>query len=234
MAEEKAIDPTAWGDYVRIGRAHFDRVVRSFNVFGRNAGELVELLRAVETDVLSSLRLMESTGSGDEEAERFRQEFWGRLDQRLHNMVSAAVSVVDHTRPLVNFYRHDNDFQTAWEERNAAVATSPRARFLRRLRNYLLHYGMASTMQTMRLGAEKGAEDWDDLTIQLSAVGLLRYDGWNAGNRAFIQSFDGGPPLRQIAVEYAEDMAALYRWLFQQYPALHVAGVPPPHLYPEQ
>jgi hypothetical protein len=232
MAEENAIDPTAWGDYVRNGREHFDRVVRSFNVFARNAGELVELLRAVETDVLSSLRLMESTGSGDEEAEGFRQEFWGRLDQRLHNMVSAAVSVVDHTRPLVIFYCQDNDFQTAWEERNAAVATSPRALFLRRLRNYLLHYRMAPTMQTMRLGAAKAAEDWDDFTIQLSAVGLLRYDGWNAGHRAFIQSFDGGPPLRQIAVEYAEDMASLYRWLFQQYPALHVAGVPPPHLYP--
>lgn len=231
MVDENAIDPTAWGDYVRNGLSHFERVVRSFNVFARNAGELVELLRAVETDVLSSLRLMGSTSSGDDEAEQFRQEFWGRLDQRLHNMVSAAASVVDHTRPLVEFYCQDGDFQTSWEERNVVVATSPRAQFLRRLRNYLLHSGMAPTTQTMRLGAGKSAEDWDDLTIQLSAEGLLRYDGWNAGHRAFIQSFDGGPPLRRIAFEYAEDMASLYRWLFQQFPALHVAGVPPPHLY---
>lgn len=233
MTEEKAIDPAAWGDYVRNGQSHFDRVVRSFNVFGRNAGELVELIRAVETDVLSSLRLMGSAGSDDEEAEWFRQEFWGRLDQRLHNMVSAAVSLVDHTRPLINFYRHENDFQSAWEQRNVAVATSPQALFLRRLRNYLLHYGMAATAQTMRLGPEKEAKEWDDLTIRLSASGLLRYDGWNAENRAYIQSFYGGPPLRQIATEYADEMVTLYRWLFEQYRTLHVAGVPPAHLYPE-
>jgi hypothetical protein len=55
-------DGGAWGDYVKGGRGYFERVVRSFNIFGRNAHELFDLLRAAETDFLSSMRLMEITG----------------------------------------------------------------------------------------------------------------------------------------------------------------------------
>jgi hypothetical protein len=231
--EPKAINPRAWGDYVEAGRGHFDRVVRSFNVFGRNAQELFDLLRAVETDVLSSLRLMESTGIDDVEAAPFRQEFWGRLDQRLHNMVSAAAGVVDHTRGLVAYYKHEPSFVAEWDERSQKVATSPRAQFLRRLRNYLLHYGMAPMMQSMQLGPPKPSEEWDDLTIQLSAEGLLRYSDWNAQHQEYIRSFEGGPPLRRITQEYADDMQALYSWLFAPYGVLHPPGVVPRHLYPD-
>ena len=224
-------DGGAWGDYVKGGRGHFERVVRSFNVFGRNTQELFALLRAAETDFLSSMRLMEITGFEAEDGARFREEFWGELDQRLHNMVSSAVAVVDHTRPLLAFYEHEPEFVAEWGERSEEVAKSPRALFLRRLRNYLLHYGVAPLMQSMVLGPPKEAKDWDDLTIRLSPDGLLRYSGWNGSNREYIHSFEGGPPLRQITQEYGEDMTTLYNWLFSQYPVLHVPGVPPPHLY---
>ncbi len=226
----RSLSTWAWGDYVEGGRGHFERVVRSFNVFGRNVRELFNLLRAVETDVVSSMRLMESTGA--EDGARFREEFWGQLDQRLHNMVSAAVGVVDHTRPLLAFYEHRPEFVAEWETRSGKVAKSSRAMFLRRLRNYLLHYGMAPIMQTMALGPPKDAKDWDALTIMLSAEGLLRYSGWNTSQRKYIRSFNGGPPLRQITQEHADDMTALYAWLFSQYPVLHAPGVPPPHLHP--
>jgi len=49
----------------------------------------------------------------------------------------------------------------------------------------------------MVLGPRKAAKDWDDLTIRLSPDGLLRHLGWNGSNREYIQSFEGGPPLRQ-------------------------------------
>ena len=73
------IDGGAWGDYVKGGRAQFERVVRSFSVFGRNTQELFDLLRAAETDFLSSMRLMEITGFDAEDGARFREEFWGEL-----------------------------------------------------------------------------------------------------------------------------------------------------------
>ncbi|MEV5695764.1 hypothetical protein [Micromonospora globbae] len=228
--EAQVVDMRAWGQYVRDGRGHFDRVVRSFNTFGRNARELVMLLHSVETDPVKSLTLMTDSDGPLEGAEAFRTEFWAQVDQRLHNMVSAAIALVDHTRPLVKFYeQYESDFTREFAARSQAVAQSPRAVFLRRLRNYLVHCGVAPTMQTMRLG-EVAAEDWDHLRIQLSAAGLLRWDGWNGPSREFIESHDGGPALREVTQAYFDDMRKLYEWLFQQYAVLHVPGVPPKHL----
>jgi hypothetical protein len=83
----------------------------------------------------------------------------------------------------------------------------------------------------MVLGPPKEVKDWDDLTIRLSADGLLRYSDWNGSDQEYIHSFEGGPPLRQITQEYGEDMTTLYNCLFSRYPVLHVPGVPPLHLY---
>jgi hypothetical protein len=228
--DAQPIDIRAWGQYVRDGRSHFDRVGRSFNTFGRNAGELVMLLHSVETDPLKSLTLMQDSDGPMNDAEAFRGEFWAQVDQRLHNMVSAAITVVDHTRPLIKFYEeHESDFTREFTARSQTIAQSPRAAFLRRLRNYLVHYGVAPTMQTMRLDAVAG-EDWDHLRIKLSAAGLLVWDGWTAPGREFIESHDGGPALREVTEAYFDDMHELYVWLLQQYTVLHVPGVPPKHL----
>jgi hypothetical protein len=223
------IDGKAWSRYNRDGRAHFDRVTRSWSVFWRNANELVGLLHGVETDAVASLRLMQDPNHEDEDLREFHREFWAALDQRLHNLVAAAVSLIDHTRPLIDFYESDPAFQQEFTRRNAAVATSPRASFLRRLRNYLLHYGVAPMMQTMRLEATT-TDQWDHLRVQLSAPTLLEWSGWSAKQREFIAGFDGGPPLRDVFVTYAEDMRDLYVWLFEQHSKLHVPGEPPPHL----
>ena len=48
--------------------------------------------------------------------------------------------------------------------------------------------------------------------------------------RQLLESFDGGPPLREVCVAYADDMRDLYTWLFQQHPALNVPAVPPPYI----
>lgn len=220
----------AWLTYVGEGRAHFDRVGRSWNVLARNAGELIGLLHSVETDVHSSLRLMQDhPAPEDEEEYRFHTEFWQQLDQRLHNMLSSAVSLVDHTRPLIKFYSHEVNFSAEWATRSERVATSDRALFLRKLRNYLLHHGMAPLMRSMRLEPVEVSE-WDHFEIKLSAEGLLRWPEWSATHRGFIRSFEGGPPLRQLTTAYSEDMSELYMWLFEQQSVLHVPGVLPSHL----
>lgn len=175
---------------------------------------------------------MGSTGEEDEESVRLQGEFWGALDQRLHNMVSAAVSAVDQTRPLIDYYAHEAEFVAEWEKRNRVVRDSPRAQFLRRLRNYLLHYGVAPVMQTMHsISVPIPAKNWDHLEIKLSADVLLRWKDWTTGARAFLEGFEGdGPQLSQVTQEYADDMMSLYGWLFSQYEVLHVPGIPPAHL----
>jgi hypothetical protein len=137
-------------------------------------------------------------------------------------MVSSAISLVDHTRPLARFYRHNETFSQEYETRATQVRDSPVAAFLRRLRNYLLHCGMPPTAHSFQFGNEsQGGASWDRFEINLSADGLLRWDDWTAGNRDYIASFRPGPPLRKLAEEYFESMANLYEWLYSQRDALH-------------
>lgn len=228
--DDTPINPRAWGDYVEGGRGHFERVGRSRDVFVRNTNELLQLLAGVETDSLASARLFGHPHEDSAEGE-FRREFWGRLDQRLHNAISAAVSLVEHTRPLIDFYDHEARFTAEWATRNQDVRESDEASFLRRLRNYLLHYGAAPVMQTIRLGRVSQGES-EGLTIGLSPNGLLAFDGWNNKEREFIRGFASGVPIRRVVTKYAISMEELYKWLFAQYDVFHVAGVPPAHLYP--
>ena len=107
MTEEELppIDGEAWMAHIRGGRAHFERVQRSWTVFWRNANDLLGLLHSVETDVMASLMLMQDPGTVQPNIDEFHQEFWAALDQRLHNLVAATVSLIDHTRPLVRLRR---------------------------------------------------------------------------------------------------------------------------------
>lgn len=228
------IDGRAWGQYVHDGREHFERVSRSWEIFRRNASELLTLLKSAENDRVAAFKIMGllSQVTGEDEGE-FQTEFWARLDQRLHNMVSSAISLVDHTRPLARFYEHEAEFSHEYLERNKRVAELPVTAFLRRLRNYLLHYGLAPTAHSFRFGNDQDSgEGWDQFEIHLSGEGLLHWPDWTAANREFISSFEPGPSLRRLAEEYYTEMASLYKWLSGQYERLHQAGVPPAHLLP--
>jgi hypothetical protein len=201
--------------------------MRSWNVFRGNASELLELLVAVETNPGAQMWLTQDTAGVGEEQRAFQINFWASLDQRLHNMVSSAITLVDQTRPLIKHYEQDQEFIVAFTERSEPVKNMPAAAFLRRLRNYLLHCGAAPVAHTIHLGPARGeGGQWDNFEIQLSATGLLRWSGWTAASRDYVAQFTPGPPLRKLTEEYCEAMGNLYRWLFEQSAVLHA---PPQH-----
>lgn len=203
----------------------------------RNANELVELLVDAENDASKALALIGAAPAPDtatevrerlvSEAQSFKDEFWPTLDQRLHNLVASVTSLVDHTRPLVDFYSEEPEFQEEFRARNSRVAKHPRSKFIRRLRNFLVHAGMAPVVSTVRLGGDPSAPH---LQVKLSAEGLLRWPGFDGEARSFIAEHTDGLPLLLVIGEYISDMVALYQWLFAQYPRLHEPGRPPRHL----
>lgn len=231
------IDGNAWSAYISEGRRHFDRVVRSRNVFVRNANELVALLTDAENNIFHALALMEAGPAEDapeptrqeliDAAKAYRDEFWQVLDQRLHNLVASLASLIDQTRPLIAFYDQEPVFQQEFQRRNRAVAGHVRSKFVRRLRNYLLHAGVAPLVQTMRLGGDPSEPH---LEIKLSSHALLLWSGFTGEVRQYIEDHADGLPLGRIVREYVTDMVGVYAWLMEQYTSLHEPGTPPRHL----
>lgn len=200
-----------WGEWVGAGAERWQVVGRSFTVFSRNTTELMDLLNAPATDVALSLQLMgDDRGATD--------AFWEELDQRLHNQLASAVSLVDHTRRLLDHYKAD--VPTLAEEyvrRNAAVTEMNETAFLRDLRNYLLHYGVAPTMQSLDLGPGHGPGATGH-SVKLSSASLLKWDKWSARSRVYLSSFGDrdGPVLGRDVAAFANAMKDLFAWLFQQ------------------
>ena len=213
--DPRPINGNLWGQWVRAGNDRWHVVRRSYTVFARNTTELIELLKIPATNIAFSLGLM----GDDQEA----MPFWQELDQRLHNQLASAVSVVDHTRRLVKYDKPD--FPTMveeYEKRNQGVTEMNEAAFLRDLRNYLLHYGAAPVIQSLGLGQINDV-GMTGHSVKLSSASLLEWDKWNARSRGYLSTFADrdGPVLGKDAVAYANAMGELFRWLFEQRQAVN-------------
>lgn len=208
---QRPIDGSQKGAWVMAGVVRWNVVTRSYTVFCRNSQELTRILDRLRVDVAFSIQL-----SGDDTP--VTREFWDEVDQRLHNFLASAVSLVDHTRRLTSFFAPDvPDIVAEYDRRNAMVTTLAETTFLRDLRNYLLHFGVAPLLQTISLSSIDSHAGRDHL-LKLNAVRLLEHDKWSARSKRYLGDFPDrdGPVLRDDVVVYATAMQDLFSWLFAQ------------------
>jgi hypothetical protein len=209
--DPRPVNGNLWGQWVKGGNEHWDVVLRSWSVFRRNTSELIDLLNTSATDIGLALQLVTDDP-------RTPMPFWEELDQRLHNQVASAVSLVHHTRPLMDYYKADTPAMVAeYERRNKCIIEMNEAAFLRDLRNYLLHYGVPPVVHTFSLGPTTSTGATGHV-VKLSAAHLLKWSEWKAQSRRYLSSFPDrdGPVLGQDVAAYANAMSGLFHWLFQQ------------------
>jgi hypothetical protein len=219
--DPRPINGRLWGAWLRAGNDRWDVVRRSWSVSVRNTTELIDLLKVPATKIAFSLQLM----NDDQEV----MPFWQELDQRLHNQLASAVSLVDHTRRLLDYYATDFPTMVAeYKRRNEGVTEMSEAAFLRDLRNYLVHYGTAPVIQSLALGQINDV-GMSGHSLKLSSKSLLEWGGWKARSRDYLSTFADrdGPVLGKDVAAYANVMSELFRWLFEQRPVVNSdANVP--------
>ncbi|WP_420370273.1 hypothetical protein [Curtobacterium sp. L1-20] len=198
-----------------IASRQWQELGRAQRVWSLNTGELLGLLQALEDEEELKIELIQNVRPPDG-----RVAIMAGLDQRLHNMLAAATSLVDHTRRHMTKYA-ETAFAEHFEKRNTAVADAPSSMFLRKFRNYLLHVGSAPFNTHAQFPTEHTEFDTIQLDIRLDAASLLTWSGWNATTRTYIGSFPDGVPLAQAVREYAAAMKQLYAWVNEQFEVLH-------------
>lgn len=210
--DPRPVNATLWGQWMKAGKKHWDRVQRSWSVFVLNTTELVDLLNTSATDIGVALQLMNPDP-------RVGRPFWDTLDQRLHNQVASTVTLVDHTRLLLKHYSVDVPTLVAeYEKRNARIMEMDEAAFLRDLRNYLLHYDVPPIVHSLSLGP-KTSTGTTGHVVKLSAAALLeRWKRWSPQSRRYLSSFSqrDGPVLGQDVAVYANALSELFTWLLNQ------------------
>lgn len=130
------------------GKAHlrWEGVMRTLDVHERNGRELGELLGRVANSPELGIEMFQNTAPPI-----VREQIEAEVDQRLHNHVASAATLVDHTRRMLTKYE-DTRFFDAFEARRSSISNSRVARFIKDLRNYSLHRELPFVGNTVTIG----------------------------------------------------------------------------------
>lgn len=134
----------------------------------------------------SSHWIVSNTGAHD----AARKAFFNEFDRLLHNVVAAIGTRIDHTRVVARHYE-GSPFHHEFARRIGEVAVLPAARFVKDLRNYMLHQSLPAPYSQVNLSSQQ-------VTYQLliSVPALLRSSAWSATSRAYLANHESTLPIR--------------------------------------
>jgi hypothetical protein len=176
----------------------------------------LEILNAVATEPLLAMELMQNVRPPD-----VADEINARIDQRLHNYVASAASLIDHSRNLFKHYEGQH-VAAEYESRKDGLAAHPVNGFVRNLRNYALHRTLPWLGHNVSFS---GAGQDITAVTSLGTDELLAWDGWGAPAKAFLRSAGEDVDLRATVEEHLRLVQDLYEWVFAQFEGLHRADM---------
>ena len=192
--------------------AEVDRQLRrlstSVYVYMENKNELEHMLKALSHPDSLELRAVKNR---DKHHKVLRD-----VVRRLHNVVAAVKTLVDHSRRIVNDLSVSDTFMEQYSLKVSESFGIPEHTFVQKLRNYVLHYNLPPIVDTVhwKVGDIPG-QGTIEMGITLDGATLLKWDKWNRQERALIASWkDGKAPLIEIVESYSQTVESFYRWLF--------------------
>jgi hypothetical protein len=198
----------------RVAYVRWQALRRTADVHARNASELLGLLQGIATDPLVAIELMQNVRPPD-----VADEVNAQIDQRLHNYVASAASLIDHTRNLFKHYegRH---VAVEYATRKDVLAAEPVNGFVRDLRNFALHRSLPWVGHKVSFGG--GGQDIRAET-RLGTAELLAWDSWKAPAKAFLAAAGEAVVLLATIEQHQTLVGELQDWVFRQFEGLHRA-----------
>lgn len=136
------------------------------------------------------------------------------LARLLHNVVSAAKSLVDHTRILSrDLYARDSTRGDDYQARiNDDFKTDPLSQFVNGLRQYCLHYRLPFIGFTLSFSRTGPGFDTSQ-TFFLNKESLQGFD-WTASARAYLEQCPDRIEFHSVMNDYQQKVHELYEWFW--------------------
>lgn len=198
-------------------RAHatWARLRRTHEILAGNLREFDKLIAGPEQDWRLALDLVSNTGSHDAEQEAYFNEF----DRLLHNVVAAIGTLIDHTRVVARRYE-GTPFYDDYVRRVQQVGALPAARFVKDLRNYMLHQSLPAPYNQVSFTQQEVTYQ-----LQISVSALLQSSSWSGASRSYLAQHGDALPIREPFDEYTAAVEGLYEWMFGQSAGLDTAEI---------
>jgi hypothetical protein len=181
--------------------ARLGAVARMYRVFLGNHRELVGLLRgAAEPEAAIRLWDVQNRDQFD--------SFLEEVDRLLHNYLSSAMALVDHTRRLVSKEGGPPAFLSGYEDARKRLFGTPVAFFVQGLRNLTLHRELPVVQGQLSWAREQPLRT----RVLLERSHLLEWDGWAKDAREVIASSESDMDLLPILEEYSQAVMRFHDW----------------------
>lgn len=191
-----------------LNRAH----QRSFslNVFQMNAVDLMEAAHRVKDSDEGLALMMERNSEAGRQAHR-------EINRHVHNFVSSALTLVEHTRVFMRKHYEGTEFFAAYERQvTATFAHSPVAQFVQGLRNYMLHRGLPNSSMYMTFRSDPIASDSSGTMktgVHFETASLLDWTDWKPMARAYLETAGEQLELYEFSQEYLVLVLQFQGWL---------------------
>ena len=176
---------------------------RTWNVFHANWTFLDSMIGRFKSDSAFAMNI----------ADRSRDQpnldrFLDALDVALHNFIASAATLGDHTRRIAQNRASGDAWGKYQSEVDRVFADSSRSRFVKDLRNYMLHRTLPLTAGSFKY--EKDGPFTHAITLYVPS--LRQWDGWNPLARGYLESVGEELDLHECLVAYYRDTRVFQKW----------------------
>ena len=191
-----------------VEKQHCDGIARTiYAVLVPNRDELLALLDQAASDADLAVELIQNV-----RRPVVRTRFEGAVMRGLHNYVTSAMTLVEHTRRVMR--GRSGPTAEEFERRKQEVVANPEVPFIQGLRNYVLHHSLPFVGHQVQLQAQPNVIATSE--IRLSVRELAQWDGWSGSTMSFIESHDEALTLRPVIRRHSELVIELNVWLYGQ------------------
>lgn len=195
------------------GSAYMNRAhQRSFslNVFQMNAIELIDASQRVKDPEQGLALLLEKNREARRQAHR-------ELSRHIHNFVSSALTLVEHTRVFMRKHYAETELLSAYENQvETTFLQSPVAQFVQGLRNYMLHRGLPNSSMFMNFKSNPDSMNGSgtmETGVHYDTASLLEWKDWKPLAREYLKSAGEHLDLYDFAQEYLTLVNQFHGWL---------------------
>jgi hypothetical protein len=135
-------------------------------------------------------------------------EYWTTFIRKLHSVLAAAKTLIDHTFVVRNdIAKHNPVFGIKYNEiAELQLKNDPLAKFVSDFRNFIIHFGLIGYILQHTFDSQRGTVPRFILNIQ----DLKEWSGWTAPSSRFLLSLDEKTSIQDIFLQYDKKIQAFY------------------------
>lgn len=182
-------------------------IERMFDIWCGNADALFGLLDRFSNDPGFAFSVI-----GTDAKPEVRNQINSELDRGIHNYLAAGNALIDLTRDFMRLFRGTR-LGDAWSELVATGRSFQGASFVTDLRNYAMHYDLPHEGHRLSMSRDVSGYAY---SVTASPKALLRFSGWKATSKQFIQESGDHVDLSAVLRQQRDHFVTEWTWLLAQ------------------